>query len=172
MKKVIGSFMMFLLLVCGCSAQKETTPDKKESKKAEVKEEVKEKNEEMKPEEKIESNRIRLKVGDQEIYATLLDNPTADSLKAMLPVTMTFEDFNNTEKIAYPKTPFTLEGTKKGAAPAEGDILVYAPWGNLSIFYHEYNYTDDLLAIGHIDEGLDILTSQTEDFKVTIELSE
>lgn len=52
----------------------------------------------------------------------------------MLPVTMTFEDFNNTEKIAYPKTPFTLEGTKKGAAPAEGDILVYAPWGNLSIF--------------------------------------
>ena len=37
MKKVIGSFMMFLLLVCGCSAQKETTPDKKESKKAEVK---------------------------------------------------------------------------------------------------------------------------------------
>ena len=115
MKKVIGSFMMFLLLVCGCSAQKETTPDKKESKKAEVKEEVKEKNEEMKPEEKTESNRIRLKVGD---------------------------------------------------------ILVYAPWGNLSIFYHEYNYTDDLLAIGHIDEGLDILTSQTEDFKVTIELSE
>ncbi len=43
MKKVIGSFMMFLLLVCGCSAQKETTPDKKESTKAEVKEEVKEK---------------------------------------------------------------------------------------------------------------------------------
>lgn len=43
MKKVIGSFMMFLLLVCGCSAQKETTADKKESTKAEVKEEVKEK---------------------------------------------------------------------------------------------------------------------------------
>ena len=39
MKKVLGSFMMFLLLVCGCSAQKETTPDKKESTKAEVKEE-------------------------------------------------------------------------------------------------------------------------------------
>ena len=67
---------------------------------------MKEKNEEMKPEEKTESNRIRLKVGDQEIYATLLDNPTADSLKAMLPVTMTFEDFNNTEKNCISKNTF------------------------------------------------------------------
>lgn len=103
MKKVIGSFMMFLLLVCGCSAQKETTADKKESTKAEVKEEVKEKNEEVKPEEKTENNRIRLKVGDQEIYATLLDNPTADSLKAMLPVTMTFEDFTIPKRLHIQK---------------------------------------------------------------------
>ena len=102
----------------------------------------------------------------------MLDNPAANSLKEMLPISMTFEDFNDTEKISFPDVPFTLEGTKRGAAPSKGDILIYEPWGNLCIFYRDGDYSDDLLAVGHIDKGLEILASQDGEFTVVIEPAE
>lgn len=116
------------------------------------------------------NQRIKLTIGAQEVYATLNDDPAADSFLAMLPAEFSFEDFNGVEKISYPSTPFSIENSSCGLEPAIGDLAIYAPWGNLSIFYKPYHYTEDLISIGHIDEGLDILTSQNENFIVKIEL--
>lgn len=115
---------------------------------------------------------IKLIIGDQEVYATLNTDPAADSFLAMLPAEFTFEDFNGVEKISYPPTSFSIEHSSYGLEPTAGDLAIYAPWGNLSIFYEPYQYTEDLISLGHIDEGLDILTSQNENFTVKIELAD
>ena len=48
------------------------------------------------------AKRIRFLVGEDEIVVRLEDNPAAESLYEMLPMELNFEDYNNTEKIAYP----------------------------------------------------------------------
>lgn len=118
------------------------------------------------------NRRIKLTIEDQEVYATLNDDPAAESFLAMLPADFTFEDFNGVEKISYPSTPFSIENSSYGLEPAIGDLAIYAPWGNLSIFYQPYQFSDDLISLGHIDEGLDILTSQNENFIARIELAD
>ena len=45
--------------------------------------------------------KAKLTIDGQEFDVTLYDTPAADALYNMLPLTLTFEDFNNTEKIAY-----------------------------------------------------------------------
>lgn len=93
-------------------------------------------------------------------------------LYAMLPLELTFEDFNGTEKISY--TPKTLEvGENEGGhAPTVGDLCIYVSWGNLCIFYQGWNYSDDLVYIGHIDTGMDVIAGMDNDFMVVFEISE
>ena len=45
--------------------------------------------------------KVKLTIDGQEFDVTLYDTPAANALYDMLPLTLTFEDFNNTEKIAY-----------------------------------------------------------------------
>lgn len=70
---------------------------------------------------------IKLIVGEQEFPAILYDSPAADSLYAQLPLTLTFEDFNGIEKIAYMDIKLDTEGEKMEFAPNTGDICLYAP---------------------------------------------
>lgn len=56
------------------------------------------------------NRQIKLTVAGQECLATLYDNPSANDLYEILPLELTFEDYNQTEKISHPpKTP-TTEG--------------------------------------------------------------
>lgn len=43
------------------------------------------------------------------------------------------------------------------------------PWGNLSIFYQDFRYSDSLIMLGHIDSGRDVIFSMEEDFSVILE---
>ena len=47
---------------------------------------------------------------------------------------------------------------------------VYVPWGNISVFYKDFRYTDDLIYLGHVEQGLDILSTQQSDFKVNFSI--
>lgn len=51
-------------------------------------------------EENMENARIKLTVNGNEIFVKLDDNQASRELLEMLPLTLTFEDFNSTEKIA------------------------------------------------------------------------
>ena len=79
------------------------------------------------------------------------------------------EDYNNTEKISRFSDEIYKDTAAAGLKPAVGDVALYAPWGNLSIFYKEWSYSDDLIPMGHIESGLDALIGMSEDFEVTIE---
>ena len=112
--------------------------------------------------------RIRLTSDGKAIEATLLDNATARDFLSLLPMTLTLEDYNATEKIAHPPRKLSTAGAPKGVDPSVGDIAYYAPWGNLALFYKDFGYSSGLIKLGRIDSGIEALSAPGS-LKVTIE---
>lgn len=105
---------------------------------------------------------------NKDVVIKLADNAATQSLRSMLPAELEFKDFNNTEKISYPPNKLNVNDAPKGHAPKAGDMCIYVPWGNICIFYHDYKFSSDLVYLGHVEQGLDALSSQSNDFKVKL----
>lgn len=116
--------------------------------------------------------KLKLTVDGEEIAITLYDTPAANALYKMLPLELSFEDFNGVEKISYLPQDLPTEGEPDGCDPDVGDFCLYAPWGNLSIFYQNFRYSDSLIMLGHIDSGMDLISGQTDDFLAILEASD
>ena len=112
--------------------------------------------------------KIRLTFDGKRVEATLLDNATARDFLSLLPITLTLEDYNATEKIGYPPRKLSTAGAPAGIDPSVGDIAYYAPWGNLAIFYKDFGYSRGLIGLGRIDSGIEAL-NVSGSRKVTIE---
>jgi hypothetical protein len=101
--------------------------------------------------------KIRIKTDRKELTATLDHNAAANAFIQLLPLELTLEDYNRTEKISdLPKKLSTVDAPS-GITPAAGDIAYYAPWGNLAIFYREFPYSSGLVRLGKIDSGIEEL---------------
>lgn len=107
-----------------------------------------------------ETMKIRMTMTGQIITATLEESDSAREFFAMLPLTLPFEDYAETEKIAYLPRKLTTQGAPNGIDPDVGDICYYAPWGNLAIYYRDFGYSTGLIKLGRIASGLDALTAQ------------
>lgn len=114
--------------------------------------------------------RIKLVFDGGEAVAVVYDNPTSRDLVAMLPISVQFRDFNNVEKIADPPRPLSKEQAPPGFEPAAGDLAMYAPWGNLSIFYRDFRYSKGLVPIGRFTSGFASLAAMEGDFTVRMEV--
>lgn len=112
---------------------------------------------------------LTMTVNGQKIEITLYDTPAANRLYEMLPLELNFEDYNNTEKIAYLPEELSTEGEPDSFDPDVGDVCIYAPWGNLSIFYKDFSSSSGLVSIGHIESGLEIISDMNSDFTVSLE---
>ena len=115
------------------------------------------------------SMKIRLKVGDKLLTATLIDSATARDLISLLPLTLTLKDYAGTEKISDLPKRLSTEGAPSGSDPSVGDITYCAPWGNLAIFYKDFGYASGLVILGKIDGGIEAFQVPGS-VKVTIEL--
>ena len=116
--------------------------------------------------------KLKMTVDGQEIIVVLYDTPTAAALWERLPMELSFSDYNGTEKIAYPPDALPTEGEPDGCDPDAGDLCLYAPWGNLCIFYQDFRYSQSLIKLGHVESGMDILTSAGDNFDVVLERGE
>jgi hypothetical protein len=114
---------------------------------------------------------INIIIADTVITARLADNPTAQDLTAQLPLTMTFKDFNQVEKVATLPRRLSTDGAPAGADPDIGDIGYWAPAGNLVFYYGDVGYWDGIVRIGRFDSTMELIERQHDDFPVTIERS-
>ena len=119
--------------------------------------------------EQADRMKIRLKVGDTVLTATLIDSKTTRDFISLLPLTLTLEDYAGTEKISDLPKRLSTEGAPSGTDPSVGDITYYAPWGNLAIFYKDFGYSSGLVILGKIDRGIETFNVPGS-VKVTIEL--
>lgn len=120
----------------------------------------------------VQSLQMKITAGDRSVTATMEDNSAARDLLSRLPMEITLTDYNNTtEKIFYPDPKLDTEGAASGCEPVPGDITIYAPWGNVAIFCKSWSYSNDLIRIGHIDDGGIELLSVPGDIPVRLEIA-
>jgi hypothetical protein len=113
---------------------------------------------------------IRVTIGDTVLTGRLWDNATARDLITQLPVTLTFRDFNELEKISQLPRKLSMDGVPAGDDPFPRDIGYYAPSGDLVFYYGDVGYFNGIVRIGQFDGNMDAIMSQADDFSATIEL--
>lgn len=77
----------------------------------------------------------------------------------MLPLTLAVEEFNGREKITYLPRDLATTGSP-GHNPDDGDLIYFAPWGNLGFYYNTVGieYSDQVIQLGTYDATLEQLT--------------
>lgn len=113
---------------------------------------------------------IEIIVEGQVVSATVEESAAAQDFLALLPLTLTLEDYHNTEKISDLPRRLSTDAAPAGIDPEVGDITYYAPWGNLAIFYRDFGYSKGLVRLGRITSGIEQLKRKGA-FSVTIQRS-
>lgn len=122
--------------------------------------------------QKVSSMNIRFDIeGSAEpVFVRLKDSPTTQDFIKQLPLTLELTDYAATEKIAYLPKKLTSQGALKGHPAKAGDIAYYAPWGNLAVFYKDFDgVANSLIYLGKFDT-LPKAFSDDKPFKVTISI--
>ncbi len=109
---------------------------------------------------------------DQQAVMVLDEHPAVQDFLSMLPMTVTFEDYNGIEKIGYLPRKLRTEDSPSSCDPSVGTFAYYAPWGNLSVFYRDFRHSENLVPLGHIESGMDSLAQMHGDFSVRLEAGE
>ena len=116
-----------------------------------------------------ENRQIRvLTVEGGTILFELNDSSASGDLYAQLPLTVQIEDFSTNEKIFYPEE-LDISDTPQ-AGMAVGTLAYYAPWGDVVMFYGEYNENPSLYELGHVVSGEELIPNLSG--SVTIEAAD
>jgi hypothetical protein len=114
--------------------------------------------------------KINIRIEDRIIPATLNGSKAAQDFASLLPLSMTLEDYASTEKISDLPKRLSTDGAPPGFDPSVGDITYYAPWGNLAVFYRDFEYSSGLVSLGTLESGADLFASGPS-LRVTFELA-
>ena len=181
MKKIISFLLFSIAVLCGllgCSGPSDVSQNEVQSDSSETVQpiEITPSTESSATESVLDPEpavrKLKMTVAAQTITIVLYDTPTADALYEALPMELNFSDYNGTEKIAYPPETLPTEGEPDGCDPEVGDLCLYAPWGNLCIFYQDFRYSESLIKLGYVESGMDILTGMNGDFTAVLERAE
>lgn len=117
------------------------------------------------------SNEEQIKISTDKgnIIVQLEDNSVTKDLLGRLPLMLQFENYNDTEKIAYLDTQLDISDAPDKCTPKSGDLAYYAPWGNLAFFYQDFRESPELVPLGKIIEGKEYLDSIEKSDNITIE---
>lgn len=99
--------------------------------------------------------KIRFDLDGKVLTATLNDSAAARDFVALLPLTLTLNDYASTEKISDLPKRLSTQGAPASIKPLAGDITYYAPWGNVALFYRDGQQSSGLIKLGKFDSELD-----------------
>lgn len=172
----------FTLAACGGNNDEESNGDNGEvisnpdNEQEDTSEEINEEGNQVSTENNDDSDsaeeRIVVTLDSGEIIINVYDNPTSREFLEQLPLTMTFEEYGGVEKVSYPPEELTTEGSPDGYTPERGDFAYFSPWGNVTMFYDDFSFTNGLIKLGEIESGVELLDDIDEDFIVSIEIVE
>lgn len=86
-----------------------------------------------------------------EVVFELNDSTAASELYSQLPLSVEVDDFSNNEKIFYPEA-LEVSGTPVAEGGA-GTLAYYAPWGDVVMFYGDYQVNNSLYELGNAVSG-------------------
>lgn len=98
------------------------------------------------------ARRISVQFGENVVVYELNNGSAATSFYEQLPLTIAVEDFSTNEKIFYPPRELDTDDSPLAQAGA-GTLAYYAPWGDVVMFYGDYNENPSLYALGQVVSG-------------------
>jgi hypothetical protein len=113
--------------------------------------------------------KIRLRIENRVLTATLIDNKTARDFISLLPLTLTMDDLFRREK--YGPLPRALSKGERTRSHEVGDIGYWSPGPDVAIYYRndrEQIPDPGIILIGKIDSGIEAF-NVAGSVKVTIE---
>lgn len=115
--------------------------------------------------------KIQFTFGAEVLTATLDDTPAGRDFAALLPLDLDLTDYHGIEKIADLPRKLDTTDAPRAYKPETGDITLYAPWGNLAIFYKPFQKSNGLVRLGAFDDSLAPLVDAGET-SVRIEIAD
>ena len=86
--------------------------------------------------------------------------------RGQLPLTIEVEDYSTNEKIFYPPQELDTSDTPAAAGGA-GTLAYYAPWGDVVMFYGDYNENPSLFELGQIVSGEELVARMSCTITIT-----
>ena len=122
--------------------------------------------------EKHVNMKIKMSFENKEVIIKMFDNSASKQVIELLPAEFKFSDFAGEEKITNFSKPLTLDNAPRGMIATAGKLFIYAPWGNMGIFYKDHGHTIDksLIPLGEVESGLEHLKTQNYNFKAKLEI--
>jgi hypothetical protein len=114
-------------------------------------------------------NRIKVRIGERIYTASMFDNSAANDLISLLPLTLTFRDYNGQEKVSPSPRALKMQGLPKGDDPEINDLGYYAPSGVLVLYYSDVGYWEGIVRLGRFDQSIEEIRAIPDGFRVTIE---
>ena len=101
------------------------------------------------PRNQTVGKKMKVIVGSTTFSATLDDNPAADKLRAMLPLTLDMSELNGNEKFFRLSTPLPADAANPGTI-RNGDLML---WGadTVVLFYKTFPTTYSYTRLGRLD---------------------
>ena len=97
------------------------------------------------------SNKIRIKIGSSSFTATLSDNITATTFKALLPMTINMTELNGNEK--YFNLSNSLPANASNPSTIQtGDLMLYGS-NTLVLFYKKFSTSYSYTKLGRVDDS-------------------
>lgn len=96
---------------------------------------------------------IEMVIHDRVYPIVLEEHAGTAAFVAMLPLTLTFENYGSTERIAYLPRKLVASGMPDHTTPKRGDITIYLPWGNVAVFVKDFRESPGLMPMGHLSEA-------------------
>ena len=117
------------------------------------------------------AHQISVQFGDNTVVYELNDSAAANALYEMLPLTVEVEDYSTNEKIFYPPEELAcLETPLASSDTGAGTLAYYEPWGDVVMFYGDYNENPSLYELGYAVSGAEKIRGMSG--TVTIEAIE
>ena len=113
------------------------------------------------------TRQISIQFGNSTVIYELNDSAAADSLYEQLPLTIEVEDYSTNEKIFYPPQTLDTDNTPLAQAGA-GTLAYYAPWGDVVLFYGDYNENPSLYELGQVVSGGDLVSEMSGTITVAV----
>lgn len=100
---------------------------------------------------------ILMRFHEEELIVDMYDNSAAKSFISLLPLTMTFDDYNPSEKTSRlaDNKSLNITDAPSGYAPKAGEIGYYSPWRDVVIYHRDFSYASGIVPLGKVRNGID-----------------
>src|SRR5947207_8137844 len=103
--------------------------------------------------------KIRLRIDNKVLTATLADNKTARDFVSLLPLTLTMNDLFGREKFGHLPRAIS-EGGKRARTYEVGDVIYWSPGPDVAIYYRQDGQSipsPGIIVMGKLDSGVEAL---------------